>query len=125
MEERNVKLQVKSEWRKTSITIVPMLSLALILLIASILSLPIIAGFISNNAYAINQGETAFPQCVYCFGIFEKPLGSLTPIQSLPIEIAMFVAALNVILFHSSGFLSFRPWFIKLKAEVVNDKNSS
>jgi uncharacterized membrane protein YphA (DoxX/SURF4 family) len=91
------------------------LGVALILRIyprlASALSLPLIAGFIANNSYAISQGMDKFPQCGYCFGIFEKFLGSPTPVQSLSIDIALFVFAMMVIFIFPIKFFSFAPWF--------------
>jgi TM2 domain-containing membrane protein YozV len=157
---------IKDGWRKTSVTIAPMLLLGLILLIAgigklllkqnvageteyfdvlfkffwgpamsnligtllpwaelilgaallacvlpriaAILSLPLIAGFISSNAYAISQGVTEFPECGYCFGVLEK-FFAFTPVQSLSIDIVMFLAALIIIFFHPDGLFSIRP----------------
>ena len=83
--------------------------------LASALSLPLAAGFIANNAYAISQGLKEFPQCGYCFGVFEKFLGSPTPVQSLSIDIALFVFAMVVIFLFPINFWSFAPWFWKSK----------
>ena len=171
---------IKSQWRKTSVTIGPMLFLGLVMLIAGIgkviagtsageteffdrlfpfygpamssfisnvlpwmevvlgvalllriwpriaalISLPLLAGFISNNAYAISQGET-FPECGYCFGVFEKLLGSPTPIQALSIDIAMFIAALIVIFFQKDGFFALRPWFFKRRVGGKSEQTQS
>ena len=77
--------------------------------VAAVLTLPMIAGFMASNAYAISQGVAEFPQCGYCFGVLEKFLGSPTPTMSLSIDIAMFVAGLVVIFVHPAPFFSLRP----------------
>ena len=158
-------LHVKREWRKDSISLVPMLFLGLTFLVSgtgklpgqaefadyllksfwgpvtafliahfvpwielimgvmlllrlfprivAILSLPLIAGFMVNNSWAIGQGIEEFPECAYCFGIFEEFFGSFTPVQSLYIDIALFFAAVIIIFFQPDRLLCFRPWFIK------------
>ena len=82
--------------------------------IAAILSLPLIAGFMSSNIWAISHGE-AFGTCG-CFGIFEELFGNMTPLQSLGIDIALLFLALIIILFNPTGFFKFRWWFSKRKA---------
>ncbi|MFC2023015.1 NINE protein, partial [Chloroflexota bacterium] len=77
--------------------------------VAAVLTLPMIAGFIASNAYAITQGVVEFPECGYCFGVLEKFLGSPTPAMSLSIDIAMFVASLLVIFVHPAPFFNLRP----------------
>jgi uncharacterized membrane protein YphA (DoxX/SURF4 family) len=79
------------------------------------LCLPIIAGFMANNSWAISQGKE-FGQCG-CFGIFEGLFGAITPVQALGLDIVLFVLALIILLFHRGGFFAFRPWFIKRKGE--------
>ncbi len=81
--------------------------------IAAILSLPLIAGFMSSNIWAISHGE-AFGSCG-CFGIFETLFGNMTPLQALGVDIALLFFALLIILFHPTGFLKFRWWFTKQK----------
>ncbi len=93
--------------------------------IAAGLSLPLIAGFIANNSWALSQGVEQFPECAYCFGIWEEWLGAISPLQALYIDIALFCLALIVLLLYPSGFLSFRPWFIKRKGGKIYDKSSS
>ncbi len=77
--------------------------------VAAVITLPMIAGFMASNAYAISQGVAEFPQCGYCFGVLEKFLGSPTPTMSLSIDIAMFVASLVVVFAHPAPFFSLRP----------------
>ena len=79
------------------------------------LCLPLIAGFMANNSWALSQGIEQFPQCAYCFGIWEKWLGAVSPWHALSLDIVLFCLALSILLFHPGGFLTFRPWFIKSK----------
>jgi uncharacterized membrane protein YphA (DoxX/SURF4 family) len=81
--------------------------------IAAILSLPLTAGFMSSNIWAISHGE-AFGHCG-CFGIFEDLFGNITPLQALGMDIALLFFALLIILFNPSGFLKFQWWFTKRK----------
>lgn len=98
------------------------LGLALILgiypRIAAVLSLPLIAGFMSSNIYAI-WNDKAFGSCG-CFGIFEKFFGDTTPLQSLGIDIALLLFALVIIIYHPAPFLSFQSWFRKRKGVKAN-----
>ena len=93
------------------------LGIALLLIIfpriAAILSLPLIAGFMASNIWAISHGE-AFGNCG-CFGIFEELFGNMTPLQSLGIDIALLFFALIIILFNPTGFFKFKWWFTKQK----------
>jgi uncharacterized membrane protein YphA (DoxX/SURF4 family) len=83
--------------------------------IAAGLCLPLIAGFMANNSWALSQGIEQFPQCAYCFGIWEKWLGNISPLQALCLDVVLFCLALIVLSFHPGDFLDFRPWFIKRK----------
>jgi uncharacterized membrane protein YphA (DoxX/SURF4 family) len=83
--------------------------------IAAGLCLPLIAGFMANNSWALSQGIEQFPQCGHCFGIWEEWLGSISPLQALGLDIVLFCLALIILLLHPGGFLTFRPWFIKRK----------
>jgi len=83
--------------------------------ITAALCLPLFAGFMANNAWALSQGVEQFPRCGHCFGIWEELLGAISPLQALSLDIVLFCLALIILLFHPSGFLSFRPWFIKPK----------
>jgi len=83
--------------------------------IAAGLSLPLTAGFMANNSWALSQGIEQFPQCAHCFGIWEEWLGSISPLQALCLDVVLFCLALIILLFYPGGFLSFRPWFIKRK----------
>jgi len=87
--------------------------------IAAALCLPLTAGFMANNAWALSQGMEQFPQCGECFGIWEKLLGAISPLQALCLDIVLVCLALVILLFHPGSFLSFQPWFIKRKGENV------
>jgi uncharacterized membrane protein YphA (DoxX/SURF4 family) len=96
------------------------LGLALILGIfprlTATLSLPLIAGFMTSNIWAISHGET-FGSC-HCFGFFEKIFGNTTPLQSLGMDIALLFFALIIILYYPAPYLSFQSWFRKRKGET-------
>ena len=83
--------------------------------VAAGLCLPLTAGFMASNSWALRQGIEQFPECGYCFGIWEKWFGALSPLQALYFDIVLFCLALIVLLLYPRGFLSFRPWFIKHK----------
>ena len=85
--------------------------------IASVLCLPLIAGFMASNSWALSQGIEQFPTCAHCFGKWEELLGAMSPLQALCFDIVLFGLALVILLFHPSGFLNFRPGFIKRKKE--------
>lgn len=90
--------------------------------LVSVLFLPLTLAFMSNNIWAINQGLDKFPECV-CFGVWEKLLGGLTPVQALCYDIGLFVLAVIIIWLHPGGFLSSRKWitkFLKGKTEQGN-----
>ena len=81
--------------------------------IAAGLCLPLTAGFMANNSWALSQGIEQFPQCGHCFGVWEELLGAISPLQALCLDIVLFCLALIILLFHPGSFLSSRPWFIK------------
>jgi len=80
-----------------------------------VLTLPLIAGFMTSNIWAISHGEV-FESCG-CFGIFAEIFGAMTPWQALGLDIILLFLALIIILFHPAGFLTFRWWFTKPKGE--------
>jgi len=86
--------------------------------LAATLSLPLLAGFMANNVWAISQGMEQFPDCG-CFGIFEELFGSLTPVQALSMDIVLILFAVTVIVFHPARFFSFGSWFAKRKGERI------
>jgi len=81
--------------------------------IAAGLCLPLIAGFIANNSWALSQGMEQFPQCGHCFGIWEEFLGAISPLQALCLDIVLFCLALIILLFHPGGFLSLRRGLLR------------
>lgn len=80
------------------------------------LSLPLLAGFMANNIWAISQGMERFPDCG-CFGVLEEIFGSLSPVQAMSMDIVLILFAVTVIVFHPAPFLSFQSWFRKRKGE--------
>jgi len=85
--------------------------------IAAGLCLPLTAGFIANNSWALSQGIEKFPQCGHCFGIWEEWMGGISPLHALCLDVVLFCLALTILLLHPRGFLDFRPWFIKRKGK--------
>jgi uncharacterized membrane protein YphA (DoxX/SURF4 family) len=83
--------------------------------ITAALFLPLVAGFMANNSWALTQGIEKFPKCASCFGIWEEFLGSLSPLGALILDIVLLCLALIVLLLHQESFLAFQPWFIKRK----------
>jgi len=83
--------------------------------LVAVLCLPIIAGFMANNAWALNRGLEQFPQCGECFGVFEKILGALSPLQAMVIDIVLLGAALVIVILYQESFWHFSPWFVKRK----------
>jgi len=95
------------------------LGLALVLAIypriAAVISLPLLAGFMTSNIWAIAHGET-FGSCG-CWGVFESLFGNTTPIQALGMDIVLLFFALIIIFWYPAPFLSFQSWFRKRKGE--------
>ena len=81
----------------------------------AVLCLPLITGFIANNSWALINGVEKFPECGSCFGIWEKFLGSVSPVMALAIDIVLLGLVLMVILLHQGDFLTFQPWFVRRK----------
>jgi len=79
---------------------------------AALICLPLVAGFITNNVWAISQGIGKFAQCGDCFGVWERIFGYLTPTGALVVDVVLFLAALTVVIFYPN-FLKFRTWFSK------------
>ena len=95
------------------------LGLALVLAIypriAAVLSLPLLAGFMTSNIWAIAHSKT-FGSCG-CWGVFESLFGNTTPIQALGMDIVLLFFALIIIFWYPAPFLSFQSWFRKRKGE--------
>ena len=64
----------------------------------AVLCLPLSLALMGNNIYSITQGMAKYESCA-CFGIWEQILGELTPVQSLGIDIGLFILALIIDLF--------------------------
>jgi len=80
----------------------------------AIICIPMFLGFMANNSYAIAQGMEKFPECE-CFGIF----GALTPIQSIYMDIGMFILAVLIIVIHPGGFFAHQFWLNRLFAKKI------
>ena len=80
----------------------------------AIICIPMFLGFMANNSYAIAQGMEKFPECE-CFGIF----GALTPIQSMYMDIGMFILAVLIIVIHPGGFFAHQFWLNRLFAKKI------
>ncbi len=100
-------------WLETGLGI--LLFLGLFPQIAAALCLPLIASFMASNSWALIHGVEKFPQCGYCFGIWEEFFGALSPLEALVIDIVLLCLALIVMLLHQEDFLKFQPWFIRQK----------
>ncbi len=99
----------------TEIVLGACLILGILPRIAAILTLPLIAGFMANNTWALAQGIGVFTRCSDCFGFWEKFLGPLSPAGALTLDILLFVGALSVALL-SPEFLRPRLWFARTRA---------
>ncbi len=82
--------------------------------ITAAICLPLTAAFMANNSWLISQGTTKFTSCE-CFGIWEQMLGTLTPAQSLRIDIVLFALSLTIMLVHPGGFLARPPWLARFR----------
>jgi uncharacterized membrane protein YphA (DoxX/SURF4 family) len=89
----------------------------------AIITLPLTAAFIANNAWYISQGSIAFTPCE-CFGIWERFLGTLTHVQSLYIDIALFALALTIVIIHTGGFFTSPPWLAEKGQEAKGSSKS-
>ena len=83
--------------------------------IVAIICLPLTAGFMGNNIWALLNDMGEFPECAYCFGIWEEFFGALSPMEALVFDFVLFCLALLILVLHREGFFEFRPWFIKRK----------
>jgi uncharacterized membrane protein YphA (DoxX/SURF4 family) len=80
--------------------------------IFAIICIPLFLGFMANNSYAIAAGMEKFPECE-CFGVF----GALTPIQSMYMDIGMFILAVLIIVIHPGGFFAHQFWINRIFAK--------
>jgi uncharacterized membrane protein YphA (DoxX/SURF4 family) len=81
---------------------------------AAVLAGLLIAGFITHNAWRLNQG-LAYTPCT-CFGVLDRILGlELSTTDSLYLDIAMLVLAFLVIFCHKGRFFNIRPRFFSAR----------
>ncbi len=83
--------------------------------IVAALCLPLTAGFIANNTWALINGVEKFPACVSCFGVWEEDVGALSPTGAISVDVLLFCLALIILLVHREGFFTFKPWLIRRK----------
>ena len=79
--------------------------------LVAILFIPLVFGFMANNSYAIAKGMEKFPECE-CFGVF----AALTPIESMYMDIGMFILAVLIIVIHPGGFFAHQFWINRIFA---------
>ena len=77
--------------------------------------------FMADNSWLISIGMQQFPSCE-CFGIWEKVFGTLTPFQSLYIDIGLFLLSLTIILVHPGGFFSSPGWATRFNQKLKLQK---
>jgi uncharacterized membrane protein YphA (DoxX/SURF4 family) len=87
----------------------------------AVLSLPLTMAYMADNSWLISIGMKEFPSCA-CFGIWEKMFGTLTPLQSLCIDIGLFLLALTIIFAHPGGFLASPAWATSLSKKLKPQK---
>ena len=83
--------------------------------LVAVICLPLTAGFMGNNIWALLNDVGEFPECASCFGVWEEYFGSLSPMGALVLDVVLFCLALLILVLHREGFFEFRPWFIKRK----------
>jgi uncharacterized membrane protein YphA (DoxX/SURF4 family) len=84
--------------------------------IAAGLCLPLVIGFMASNSVAMSRGVEEFPSCC-CFGVWEVLFGIVTPMQAMVFDVVLLLLAVIILVFHPSGFLHFRPWFVREKTK--------
>ena len=87
----------------------------------AIFTLLLAAVFMADNSWLISIGMQQFPSCE-CFGIWEEIFGTLTPFQSLYIDIGLFLLSLTIIWAHPGGFFSSPGWATRLNRKVKLQK---
>jgi uncharacterized membrane protein YphA (DoxX/SURF4 family) len=75
----------------------------------------------ANNSWAISQGMDKYPSCE-CFGIWEEIFGGLTPLQSLGVDIFLFLLALIIIILYPASFITSRSWLDNLGKKFSRKK---
>jgi uncharacterized membrane protein YphA (DoxX/SURF4 family) len=80
----------------------------------AIIFLPLTLGFMANNSYMIASGVDKYPTCE-CFGIWEQNwFGGLTPMQSLYVDVGLFIMAIIIIFVHPLPFLANQFWIKRM-----------
>jgi len=79
--------------------------------IAAALCLPLTIGFMATNSWLLSRGVKD-SSCYYCFGKWEEIFWSLSPLQSLCLDIVLLLLAIVIVLFYPRTLFDWRPWFI-------------
>lgn len=79
----------------------------------AILFIPLVMGFMANNSYMIATGVDTYPVCE-CFGAWEAFFGGLTPLQSMYIDIGLFILVVIIIILHPGSFFSHQFWINRI-----------
>lgn len=103
-------------WAETALGL--LLVLGIFTRLTAAVCLPLTAGFMANNIWAMTSGVTEFPECAYCFGVWEEFFGALSPSGALIVDIVLFCLALTVLLLNRESLWTFRPWFIRRKSSL-------
>ena len=79
--------------------------------LAAAFSSVLIAGFIANNSWMLNQG-LGYEPCG-CFGIVERiTQAELSTVGALYLDIAMLALVLIILFCYQSNFLNIYPWLL-------------
>ena len=89
----------------------------------AIIALLLSIAFMANNAWLISQGVEQFHSCE-CFGIWEEMFGSLTPMQSMYIDIGLFILVMVIIFIYRNSFFASPAWVYKLQRKKKNTIDS-
>lgn len=89
------------------ITVGMLLILGVLPRIVSALSVGMISGFVASNIWLLVSRPAAAIACGDCFGVWERILGSLSPVQALLVD--LFLLGLAVVLLSRSLIVT-RPF---------------
>jgi uncharacterized membrane protein YphA (DoxX/SURF4 family) len=77
--------------------------------IVAIFVIPLSLVFLANNIFSIYIGMNEYEKCT-CFGIWGTIFGSLTPLQSMSLDIVLLILALIIIIITPIAFRSSQQW---------------
>ncbi|MFC1917938.1 MauE/DoxX family redox-associated membrane protein [Chloroflexota bacterium] len=80
--------------------------------LATLLTIPLITGFIASNTWLLTHGQQRNP--CDCFGGFTEILGiELTNTSALYLDFGMAALVLMILFCYQRRFFSFKPWFLR------------